>query len=445
LPFRYLIKRRITYLAVLAVALSVFVVIVVMTVLSGLIGDIKQKYHFFLGDCVVNSKSLVGFAYYEQFMAKLDSADFVKAASPVIKAPALVTVTTHTGETYPNRTHQLMGIDPIRHSRVTGFGNWLKYHKDNVAEVFAPAYDPNLVGCVSGVAAHRWDVVRDAQNKPSKVSFDVTCFPLTAKGALARAGTGLISTKTFYISDRADVGLFRIDEETVYVPFEQAQMLCGMAGAEKRVNQIHIKFRPGVDLETGRRKVAALWSDFIKTNASKKYANLLSQVRVQSWKSYKRGIIAALDTEQAMMLFVFALVGTVAVFIVFVVFYMIVSHKSKDIGILKSIGVSSGETMLLFLYFAFLLGLLATAIGSIAGWQFLVHINQIEAWLYEHFEFRLWDQAIYPVGGIPNRPNAGLFVAIITSGIVASLIGALVPSIQAARRRPIETLQVSQI
>jgi ABC-type lipoprotein release transport system permease subunit len=49
------------------------------------------------------------------------------------------------------------------------------------------------------------------------------------------------------------------------------------------------------------------------------------------------------------------------------------------------------------------------------------------------------------MGNIPNQIEIELFAAIITAGIAACLIGALLPSIQAARRTPVETLQVSQL
>jgi len=64
LASRYLLKRRITYFAVLAVGLCVFIVVIVMTVMTGLVRDFKQKNHDFVGDCVVGTESLVGFAYY---------------------------------------------------------------------------------------------------------------------------------------------------------------------------------------------------------------------------------------------------------------------------------------------------------------------------------------------------------------------------------------------
>jgi lipoprotein-releasing system permease protein len=445
LPFRYLIKKRITLLAVLAVALCVFVVIVVMTVLSGLTSGIKDKYHSFIGDCVVGSESLVGFVYYEEFMDRLESAEFVQAVSPVIKSPVLVNIKMSKGRMYPNQMGQLMGIDPIRHSRVTDFGKWLKRHRQNVSEVFISPDEPNLPGCVSVHAALGWGPDADTDDTSPEVILEITALPLTGKGALARAGMGLINTRSFYVTDTAPVGLWRFDRDTIYVLLEEAQALCGMNIGLKRVNEICIKFKPGVDLQTGRDKVAELWDNFLKTTASRESGDLLVQVKVQNWKSYQRDVISALDTERVMMLFIFSLIGFIAVFIVFVVVYMIVSHKSKDIGILKSIGTSSINVAAIFLGFGSLVGLVGCGIGALGGWQFLVHINSIETWLFEHFKFRLWDQSIYPIGGIPNQIEAELFSGIIVSGIAACLIGALVPSIQAARRRPIETLQVSQL
>ncbi|GAG18405.1 unnamed protein product, partial [marine sediment metagenome] len=79
LAIRYLIKRHITYFAVLAVALCVFMVVVVMTVMTGLVRDFKVKNHNWVGDCVLSSDSLVGFPYYEEFMKILEGEIIVEA------------------------------------------------------------------------------------------------------------------------------------------------------------------------------------------------------------------------------------------------------------------------------------------------------------------------------------------------------------------------------
>lgn len=442
LATRYLLKRRITYFAVLAVALCVFIVVVVMTVMTGLVGGFKQKNHSFTGDCVVGTESLVGFAYYEEFGRILEKADFVQGISPVIKSFALVT----PAGMERNYALEIMGVDPVRHSKATDFANTLYYSKDNVSEAFKPVYDPNLPGCILGIDLA---LERDARGRysydavPGRIALSVSCFPLTAKGALAKADTGLVNTQTFYYSDNSHSGLARVDGRLIYLPFEQAQALCGMAGPVKRVSTIHMKFKPDTNPQAGCQKVASLWHTFKQEKAGQDQAYLLDTVTVQSWKEYRRAYIAAMEKEQTMMTMMFGLVGITTVFIVLVVFYMIISHKSKDIGVLKSIGVSNTNIVQLFAGFAFLVGLLGSAMGTLSGWLFLSKINQIESWLFEHFRFQLWDRTIYAIGDIPNQVEFKVLAVIILSAIVACLAGALIPSWQAARLRPVETLQVS--
>jgi lipoprotein-releasing system permease protein len=444
LPFRYLFKKPISYLAFWAVALCVFIVVVVMTVMTGLVTDFKQKNHQFVGDCVVGTESLVGFAHYEDFVKILEQTDFIEGISAVIKSYALVSASG----TEDNIGVEIMGIDPVRHSQATGFGRALYYRKDDVSKVFEPVYDPKSSGCVVGIDLM---LVRDEKGRysyraaPAPIALSISCFPLTAKGALARAGAGLVNTETFYYSDISHSGLARVDSSLVYLPFERAQLLCGMAGAVKRASAIHIKFKPNVKLAAGCGKVASLWQKFVEEKSSEKKTGLLEKVTVQSWKDYRRAFIAAMEKEQTMMTVMFALVGVTTVVIVFVVFYMIVSHKSKDIGTLKSIGASNTDIIKLFSGFAFLVASLGSALGVFVGWLFLLRINHIEDWLFEHFGFQLWDRTIYVIGDIPNQIEFSVLVVIVISAIVACLAGAFVPSWQAARLNPVETLQVSQL
>jgi len=444
LAIRYLLKRRITYFAVAAVALCVFIVVVVMTIMTGLVTDFKQKNYSFVGDCVIGTESLVGFPYYEDFINVLKETDFVEAISPVIKSYALL---TPRGRDL-NIGVEIMGIDPARHSQVTGFGKTLYYRRNDAAKAFVPSYDPNLLGCVLGIDLA---MERDAKSgypyetSPAEAAFSVTCFPLTAKGAPAKAGVGLVDTQTFYYSDISHSGLARVDGSTVYLPFEQTQLLCGMAGPIKRVSAIHIKFRPNVKLQEGCEKVTSLWHRFKQEKAGEEQADLFATVTVQSWKDYRRAFIAAMEKEQAIMIVMFGFVGVTTVFIVFVVFYMIISHKSKDIGILKSIGVSNADIVQLFSGFAFLVGLLGSCVGLLGGSIFLLKINRIENWLFEHFRFQLWDRTIYAIGDIPSQMDIKVLLIITGSAVAACLLGALVPTLQAARARPVETLRVSQL
>ena len=430
LAIRYLLKRRIAYFAVLAVALCVFIVVVVMTVMTGLVSGFKQKNHDLVGDCVVGTKSLVGFPYYEEFTAILDSADFVTGVSPVIKSYALI-----NHQSSGQAGIEIMGLDPLRHSRATGFAQTLGYHEDDVAKAFEPLQDPNLPGCILGT-----DVLLQRDSR----GYSVSCFPLTAKGALAQLGTDVTNSKTFYYSDNSQSGVPKVDGALVYLPFEMTQRLC-MDGAIKRTSAIHIKFNPGVRLERGCEKVASLWQSFKREKADADQAHLLDTVRVQSWKEYRRASIAPMENEQIEMTAMFCFVAIVVVFIIFVVFYMVINHKSKDIGTLKSIGVSSVSVIELFSGFALLVGLAGSAIGLFSGLLFLKKMNRIEDWLFDHFQWQLFDRTIYAIGDIPNQAEPKLLVIVALSAIAVCLLGALVPSWQAAKQKPVDILQVNQV
>jgi lipoprotein-releasing system permease protein len=444
LSIRYLIRRPISYFAVAAVALCVFVVFVVITVLNGLSRDFKQKIYLSVGDCVVYTKSLVGFGYYDEFLEILRRQPYIEAATPVVRNYGLVSVSETGGlDIYGQSVREIAGVEPASLSRVTGFGKWIKYHSNDVADVFRPDYDVNLPGCVPGI-----DILfqRDQEglyhipDRAVRTAFEISCVPLTAKGALARAGAGELNSKTFYYSDNFEAG-YSLDRRLIFLPLDDAQLLCGMATGYKRITHIHIKFKSGVALGRGTEQVRKLWKDFVVTKAGASYENLLSEVQVQSWKDFSKVIVALVETQQTMMIICFALIGIITVFIVLVVFYMIVSHKSKDIGILKSVGASGFNIMSVFLNFAFLIGLSGSAIGSLAGWPFLVYINQI----FRFFNFRLWDPQTTSIGEIPNTIDLTVLGTIILCAIVASVLGAILPSLRASRINCVDTLQVAQL
>ena len=444
LPLRYLIKRRITYLAVLAVALSVFIACVVLTVMHGLVDDFKHKNHRFVGDCVVGSSSIVGFAYYQDFIRQLKQEPYIEAAAPLVRTFGLFTMERND----QSGGIEIFGIDPNTYARVTDFANTLYYRKNDLKSVFKPSYDPNLSGCVFGIdrifLRNRNGTYAYYSTVPG-YEFSITCFPLTAKGALKRSGLSEVSTKQFYLSDVSCFGLARIDDHVVYMPLKHAQYLCGMAGLDKRISAIHIKFKQGVSLDNGTERVNKLWQEYKNTNKHRPLAYLFDSVTVKNWKRVRRTTIAAVEKEETAIIIMFMLVGITTVFIVLVVFYMIISSKRKDIGIMRSVGVSRLSIVGLFGGFAGLIGLTGVLIGLVSAWQFLLRINALEHWLDKHENFQVWDRSMFAIGDIPSTMDPVVIFAIAGSALIACFLGACIPTWQAAMLKPTETLQVNQL
>lgn len=188
-----------------------------------------------------------------------------------------------------------------------------------------------------------------------------------------------------------------------------------------------------------------LWQEHAAAYRSEPGGELLDQVVVESWQQNRRSVIAPMEKEQAMLILLFLMLGVITVFIVFVVLYMIVSHSGRDIGILRSIGVPVGGVVVVFEGFAVLTGLIGALIGAAGGCLFLWRVNAIENWLHHRYGWQLWDRSVYAIGDIPNRIDPALLTAVAAAAVAACLIGGLAPSLKAGLKRPVETLQVSQI
>ncbi|HPD47341.1 MAG TPA: FtsX-like permease family protein [Anaerohalosphaeraceae bacterium] len=444
LATRYFLRRPISILAVAAVALSVFIVVVVMTVMNGLVNEFRHKNHAFVGDCIISTDSLVGFPYYEEFVAELKQLEAVEAVSATIRSFGLL---TQPGATW-NMGIEIMGVDPVDHAGATGFEDTLYYHRNTPQTAFVPPYHPAALGCIVGI-----DMMPQSRTptgdyyhpeEPRQFELIISCFPLTIKGATGDE-LGMVNTKNFFYSDDSHSGLVKVDGNMIYIPFEYAQLMCGMKDPVPRASALHVRFVNTEALEQNCAAVRTLWNNFVEQKKDAPYANLLNNVRVETWIVNRRSHIAPMEKEQTMLILLFLMLGLITVFVIFVVFYMIVSHKSKDIGILRSIGVSSMGVVQVFVCFAALVGIVGAAIGGAAACGLLVYVNDLEDWLFAKYNWQLWDRSVYAIGDIPNNIEPHVVGLIILSAVAASILGALPPSVQATRKRPVEILQVNQL
>jgi ABC-type lipoprotein release transport system permease subunit len=106
--------------------------------------------------------------------------------------------------------------------------------------------------------------------------------------------------------------------------------------------------------------------------------------------------------------------------------------------------MSSPAVAVVFLGFAGIVGIIGTILGTAAGSLFLWKINAMENWLYNHYGWRLWDRSIYAIDQIPNAIEWSTLIWVAVCALGACLVGALIPSIQAASKSPVRILQISQ-
>jgi ABC-type lipoprotein release transport system permease subunit len=275
--------------------------------------------------------------------------------------------------------------------------------------------------------------------------------------SLIPLGSGLgaapsLNSKTFTIVDDCQTDVSSIDSGIVYVPFETLQQLNNMAAsysADKpgelaipaRCNQIHIKVRSERTdeqyLETVRAKVERQARDFHDAHPEA----MMGDVAVQTWRQRQAVIVGPIEKQRTLTVIMFGIISLVAVVLIFVIFYMIVFQKTKDIGVLKAVGAGSFGVAQIFLAYGAAIGLVGAMVGTVGGYYFVRYINPIQDAVDRWFGFRVWDREFFMFEKIPNEVEVAPALLIVAGAIVAGLLGALIPAWRAARMQPVEALR----
>jgi lipoprotein-releasing system permease protein len=131
----------------------------------------------------------------------------------------------------------------------------------------------------------------------------------------------------------------------------------------------------------------------------------------------------------------------VAGFGILAIFSMIVVEKTRDIGILKSLGASNAGVMNIFLGYGLLLGTVGAILGTILGLEITVHINEIEHFLAHMTGKEIFPRDVYYFDEIPTFIQ-GWMVALVNAGAVAiAVVFSILPALRAALLHPVRALR----
>jgi lipoprotein-releasing system permease protein len=258
------------------------------------------------------------------------------------------------------------------------------------------------------------------------------------------------NTATFLVVDDARTDVASIDSSIVYLPFDTLQLLNDLGPdyaaddnrllTPARTRQIHVKVRPDIQGEAALRlvrdQIQALWNEFASTHPLAG-----ADVEVRTWRQQQAAVVEPIETQRTLTVIMFSIISLVSVVLIFVIFYMIVFQKTRDIGVLKSIGASSGGVAAIFLTYGAAIGLAGSILGAVGGYYFVRYINPIQDAVDRWFGFRVWSREVFMFDQIPNQVQMGPALMIVAGAIAAGLLGALLPSIRAARMQPVEALR----
>lgn len=283
----------------------------------------------------------------------------------------------------------------------------------------------------------------------------LTMIPLGKKGS---STTLTPEIQRFTVIDDSRTDVSSIDSGMVYVPFETLQRLNKMEPQRivsddpnapvrftpGRCNQIQIKVKnPAMseqELQAVRQEIANLWIAF-RAQHSDAESPTAQDSDVQTWRQRQMALISQIASQRTLVVVMFGIISGVAVVLIFVIFYMIVFQKTKDIGVVKSLGASSTGVAGIFLGYGAAVGLVGSIIGVLGGAIFVHNINPIHDWVGRVFGLVVWNREWFMFDRIPNEWEWPMALCVVAAAIVAGLVGALLPAILAARKQPVESLR----
>lgn len=228
------------------------------------------------------------------------------------------------------------------------------------------------------------------------------------------------------VSGIFEIGMWEYDIGFILLPLDAARELYGI---ESGVHALRVMttdpFRAG---NVSRQISAALRNDYNDFN-------------VQTWMDLNRQLFDALRVEKNMMFFLLIFIVLVAAFGITNTLIIVVVQKTKEIGLLKAVGFSSGSVMRVFLWQGLIQGVFGTAFGIILGFIMLHYRNVIMRALSVGLNFELFPKELYHLSEIPAHiAAADVFLVAVLSILICTLAG-LLPAWRAARLDPAQALR----
>ncbi len=224
---------------------------------------------------------------------------------------------------------------------------------------------------------------------------------------------GIPKQENFIVSGVFSSGFFEFDQSVVFLSLKES-----LSFFDKASNEINLE----INLKN------PLKADFYKKEIEKISENYY----VYSWSDLNKSFFNALKLERNIMFIILALIIIVAAFNIISGLTILIKNKTKEIAILKTLGLSSGSITKSFFLTGFTIGLLASITGVILGVLFSFYVEDIRYFISSTFNLEIFPAEIYFLDELPSEINpisiSIIFIFSITISALASFFPAKVIS-----------------
>jgi len=226
----------------------------------------------------------------------------------------------------------------------------------------------------------------------------------------------------FTISSVFSTGLAEFDQNVIFMPFENANSLFELSDLD-------------IDLEIFLNK-----PDKVRL-IQDRLQKIFSDHYVYSWADLNKSFFGALKVERNVMFIILTLIIIVAAFNIISGLTILVKNKTKEIAILRTLGISKTSITKIFFLTGFTIGFLATITGVTIGILFSYYIEEIRVLITSIFNIRLFPEEIYFLSQMPSEINFGYILVISLFSLLITFLATIFPSLSAAKLDPIMALK----
>ncbi|NJO14021.1 MAG: lipoprotein-releasing ABC transporter permease subunit [Rhizobiales bacterium] len=412
-PFEWMIAKRYlwpgkgeAFIALVAgisvgvVALSVALLVVVMSVMNGFRAELLDKTTGLNGHAVVQAYGgrLDG---WQDILAKVVNTPGVVDASPMVEQPLLVSYNGRV-EAIFLRGQTNKDLKALADKVLLG----------DMRGVYAPGGDSSIGRVAIGS--------RLAENLGVRVGDTITI--INPAGRPTPFGTS-IRQVGYEVSAIFELGIYAFDEKFVMLPLKDAQTLLLMGDS---VAQIEIT----VD---DPDKVGEILAPVAK--------QLTGKAVIADWQTLNSALFEALQVERVAMFFALSFMVVVAAFNILSSLVMLVRAKTRDIAIMRTMGATRRSLVKIFVTTGSTIGAIGTITGLLLGAIILFFREPIVAFIAWTTGQQIWNPEVRFLSALPSRTDPWEVVGIVALALGMSFLATLYPALKAANTDPVQVLR----
>ncbi|WP_054113621.1 lipoprotein-releasing ABC transporter permease subunit [Marinagarivorans algicola] len=399
---RYLRAKRsnafisfVSLFAFLGMALGVFALIVVLSVMNGFDRELKERIlrtvpHGFI-------EPVGGLSDPEALMGQLHGSVGVQGLAPFVKTNGLLTFAGNA------RGVEILGVDPLYEPAVSGVHNFMR--QGNMSDLKAGEYNILMGGLLARFLG---------AGVGDTVTMTLPEVMITPAGVFPRS-------RAFTIAGIFDTGA-QGDQTLVLMHLADSQKLLRLG------NKSH-----GLKVKTD--------DIYSAPHVLNQLAQQVAHAKVTDWSTTQGHLFQAVKMEKTVVGFLLGIIIAVAAFNIVTSLVMMIAEKRSDIAVLRTMGLSSSNVVAIFMTQGLTLGVVGIAMGASFGILGALYIPDVVAWLEQLFGLRVFDPSVYFVTELPSQWRPYDSAMVCTGALLVSILASIYPAYRASQIAPAEALR----